>query len=59
MPKSVQGLIRKRATKLGAFIKDNLGDIHGESSVNGTHSITGIHDLKSTWQHSIANASSQ
>jgi hypothetical protein len=58
VPKSVQGLIKKRATKLGAFIKDNLGDIHGESSIHGTHSITGIHDLKSAWQHSIANANS-
>ena len=51
IPKSAQELIRKRATKLGAFIKDNLRDIGTQSTEYGRHSMTRIHDLKSTWEH--------
>ena len=57
VPKSAQGLIKQRATKLGTFIKDNLRDIGSQSSSYGRHSMTRIHDLQSAWeQTSVANA---
>jgi hypothetical protein len=57
IPKSAQGLIKKRATELGTFIKDNLRDIGSQSTEHGRHSMTRIHDLQSTWdQTSLANA---
>ena len=48
-PTKVKSLIRKRATELGTFIQDNLGEIRGMDY--GRHQMTRIKDLKPYWGH--------
>ena len=49
--KKDQSLIRKRATQLGTFIKENLGEVRLQGIDYGQHQMTGIHDLKMYWGH--------
>lgn len=47
--KPVEKAIRKRASELAAFIKNNLGEIRLQGLDYGPHQMTSIHQLKAFW----------
>jgi hypothetical protein len=47
--KPVEKAIRKRASELATFIRNNLGEIRLQGLDYGPHQMTGIHDLKAFW----------
>jgi hypothetical protein len=50
LPASVLTRIKKRATKLGSFIRDELGGIRAPSNGLAPRVSTGIRDLKESWE---------